>query len=199
MNLHMRKLYVFALLLFVATTSGAQLKGISTFLNVHAGYGTETNIGYYGLLGGAGLEKSWKRKIALEVAVSYFAGGGDLTYTNASESYKALFYRSGVGYRLIGTNQSFFRMMLSAGSALKKYRAKMLGQNYSYFNPDGTETIREPVKYEIEKGLSLSLYSGLDFTFKITPKVKAGLFLDTYSHEILLEHFMPGVKASVRL
>jgi len=66
-------------------------------------------------------------------------------------------------------------------------------------NPDGTRSVVEPVIYDIERGINISLYSALDFSFTLSPKWQVALFLDTYSHEILLEHFMPGVKVGLRL
>lgn len=55
------------------------------------------------------------------------------------------------------------------------------------------------VQYYYEKGFNISYYAGVFFDAKITDKLRIGIFLDTYSHAILIEHFMPGINAVFKL
>lgn len=195
----MRKIYASVLTLFCSVIINAQQQSKSTFATAHVGYGTETNIGFPGAFAGVGLQRKLG-KLQLEGKVTYFDDNkNDQLYTNATEDYKAVFLTPSLGWYVIGTNQSFFRTVLSIGPALKWYKAKQVSNMYLRMNPDGSFAVREPVTYYIEKGTNISLYSALDFSFMLSAKWQVALFLDTYSHEILLEHFMPGLKIGVQL
>jgi hypothetical protein len=195
----MKKIHLLLSTLLIVITSFAQQQNKPTFLIIHAGYGTETNIGFPGAFAGAGLQHKWGN-LQLEAKATYFNDNdNDQLYTNAKEDYKAFFLTPSIGWNVIGTDRTFFRTIIMVGPALKWYKAKEVSNIYMRMSPDGRRTVVEPVTYYIEKEVNVSLYSALDFSFTLSPKLQLALFLDTYSHEILLEHFMPGLKVGVRL
>lgn len=192
----MTKTKLLFLLLLLAGSTHAQKTVNKKIIAVHVGYGTENNIGNPGPFAGVAYGKTFGDKLVAEISATYFVDNGEQQYPNSNEKYRAAFLSPRLGFHLIGTNSSPFRLRLSGGPALKWYRSKELGLNYAYMGPDGNYLLREPVAYAYDQGLGISVYGGLDFSFRLGKNKQLALFLDTYSREILLEHFMPGLKMS---
>lgn len=69
-----------------------------------------------------------------------------------------------------------------------------------YVYPDGRrEPVPGTIQYYYGKGFNISLYSSVSFDAKVTNKLRVGVFLDTYSYEIPIEHFLPGINVVFKL
>ena len=174
-------------------------------IQVHAGYGTENNFGSTGFFAGLGWSGTQGKKWILGTAITRFTtslynayDGED--FDGEQQDYKAWFLTPKVGYTVAGRPGSFFSGTVSIGPSLKYFNYKIFKHGLIRYYFDGR---REPVDGTItwyeDRGINLSLFTGVSFDFRLSDRVKAGLFLDAYSHKIWIEHFLPGVKVEWRI
>ncbi len=176
------------------------------YLNTFAGYGTENNWGNTAFFGGVNLSKPVKKHIFLELGITRFTTDIYNVYKakptnidNEDRKYNAWFLTPAVNYTLGNTN-SFINFSIKIGPSLKYYNYKEFGGALIRIYPDGRkEAVEGTLKYIDSNGFNISLYNSINFSAKITPKLRAGIFLDTYSNLIPIEHFMPGINAIFKL
>ena len=186
---------------FVITTSYAQKE---MRLTMHGGFGTENNIGVAAFFGGLGIEKPIHKNWSIAFDVTRFTTNiyevYDKSFDNEERIYKSWFVTPKVSYQLAGNNNSFCNLKLLAGPSLKIYKLKSLSTALVTYHPNGTRTA-DPgtIRWYQENKNNISLYTGLNLNFVISKKLDAGLILDTYSHELLIEHFFPGIKFQYKL
>ena len=199
----MEKILIPFTFLICLTVANAQPN--SQQVRVHLGYGTENNFGSTGFFGGMGLEwqkgKKWIVATGLTrfTTAIYNAYNGE-DFDGEQQEYKAWFLSPLAGYRVIGDNGSFFSATLAGGPSLKYFNHKIFKTGLIRYYFDGRRIpIDSTIRWHLGKGVNLSLFTGISFDFRISEKLTAALFLDSYSHHIWLEHFMPGVSVQYRL
>lgn len=123
-------------------------------------------------------------------------------YTNFKGEYRkynAWFTNIDLNYTF-GNEESLINTSIKVGPSLKYYRHKSVKTFQAYHYPDGREeVIPSSIQYYDQKGFNISLYNSVSFNAKVTPKLRLGLFLDVYSYEIPIEHFMPGINSVFKL
>lgn len=206
----MKKIFVIFLLLFgLSMTSLAQKANLNKniFLTPSLGYGTENNWGNTGFYAGLALTKSLSKRFAIESGITYFTTGlynvykaNPTFYANEDRYYNVGFLNLNIQY-VIGNEPSWFNAKVKVGSGIKHHNFKMLRRAKVYYEGPGPtyEIVPGTEIYEKENRLSLSLYSAVSFDAKVTSDLRIGVYLDTYSSLIFLEHFMPGIYATFKL
>jgi hypothetical protein len=173
----------------------------------YLGYGTENNYGNTAFFFGIGINKNLLPKVSVETSLTYFTTGiynvykdKPTFYLNAQRWYNSLFFNVNLQY-LFGNENSLINAKLKAGPALKYYDYKMLRRALVYNSPiDGLYPIVPGTEvYYRGEGVNVSLYTGFSLDAKINKNLRLGVFLDTYSNSIPLEHFMPGVSATFKI
>ncbi len=198
------------ILIFVNTCLFAQKSSINTknnlYLNTFAGYGTENNWGNTAFFAGVTLSKPVTKHLFLEGGLTRFTTDIYNVYKakptsidNEDRKYNAWFLTTNANYTF-GKKQSFLNASIKIGPSLKYYNYRVFGGALIRVYPDGRkEAVEGTLKYNDKKGFNISLYNSISFDAKITPKLRAGVFLDSYSSLIFLEHFMPGINAVFKL
>jgi len=209
------KLYFPASLLVIILTSHnsflfAQRSSINIkkdlYFNTFIGYGTENNWGNTAFFAGIILSKSIKKHIFLEAGLTRFTTDIYNVYKakptsidNEDRKYNAWFLTPAINYTF-GNKQSFINASIKIGPSLKYYNYRVYGGSLIRIYPDGRkEAVEGTLKYNDKKGFNISLYNSVSFDAKITPNLRAGVFLDVYSSLIPIEHFMPGVNVIFKL
>jgi len=209
-NLELMKIYLIALMLVLINSFklSAQQDMSKYKLTTSFGYGVENNWGNTGFYVGLAVEKEIKKWI-VEVGVDYFTTNiynsykdNPTFYLNEERKYNTIFLNTNIQY-VIGSENSLFNTKIKIGPALKFYKIKTLlsAQVYVFSNNSsglfpivpGTE------KYYEKKGVNVSLYNGFSCDTKINSNLRIGVFLDIYSNQILIEHFIPGLNATFKL
>lgn len=174
-------------------------------LHMHLGYGTENNFGSTAFFGGIGWAREKGKKWVLGMQATRFTTAlynayDEEDFDGEEQEYKAWFLTPAIGYKAIGNHASFFSALVAIGPSLKYFNYKIFRHGLIRYYADGR---REPVGGTIswyeDRGINLSLFTGISFNFRLSERFKAGLFLDTYSNKIWIEHFMPGVKMELRM
>lgn len=202
----MKNIILTIVLLFPFIIIKAQDKSISgSSASVHIGYGTENNYGNTTFFGGFGVEKNLRKKFIIGADITRFTTNiynayKDQTFDNEERFYKGWFITPKAGYNVVGNNTSSFTLTIAAGPAVKYYNYKMFKSGLVKNYPDGRRIpVDSTIRWYTEKDFNLSLYTGISFNFEISTNVKASIFIDTYGHEIAIEHFMPGIKVYYKL
>ena len=206
----MKKFFATLLLLLAVAISSTAQKTFKAdrnlLLTTSLGYGTENNWGNTGFYAGVGITKPVTKRFALEAGLTYFttsfynAYKANPTHFKGEERfYNTVFLQTNLQY-CVGNDQSLFNFKIKVGPALKyfDFKAFQFGLINTYSN-GRKEPVPGTIKYEIEKGIILSLYNAVSFNAKISPKLRLGVYLDTYSSLIPIEHFMPGISATFKL
>lgn len=209
MKITFTKFLLFVLPTFCSGLTNAQTTSIikknNLYLNTFVGYGTENNFGNTGFFTGVTLSKPIIKHLFFDAGLTVFTTQIVNAYTyehgfrNDQQKYNALFLTPAINYTF-GNKQSFINASIKVGASLKYYNYKILKTYMEYLYPDGR---REPMPstflfYE-KNGFNISLYNSVSFDVKVTPKLRVGVFLDVYSYEIPIEHFMPGINAVFKL
>ncbi len=176
------------------------------YLNTFAGYGTENNWGNTAFFAGATLSKPITKHLFLEGGLTLFTTALYNVYKDRPTGlvgqdryYHAVFLTPDVNYTF-GNRKSFLNASIKVGPSLKYQSDKTLTSYVEKVYANGNrEVVPGSVKYTYEKGFNISYYAGVAFDAKITDKLRIGVFLDTYSHAIPIEHFMPGINAVFKL
>ncbi|MEX8546474.1 MAG: hypothetical protein V5804_02630 [Mucilaginibacter sp.] len=210
MKLYFPSQILIIILTFVNTSLFAQKNSVKTknnlYLNTFVGYGTENNWGNTAFFGGATLSKPIKKHLFLEGGLTLFTTALYNVYKDRPTGlvgqdryYHAVFLTPDINYTF-GSKKSFLNASIKIGPSLKYQNDKILKFYQERVYPDGhSEVMPGSVQYYYEKGFNISYYAGVSFDAKITDKLRVGIFLDTYSHAIFLEHFMPGINAVFKL
>jgi hypothetical protein len=173
-----------------------------------AGIGSENNYGNHAQFAGISLSKVLYKRISLEGSLTYFTSGISNVYASEEAKrfdeedrfFNAAFLTPALSFRLIGRNDSRFGTSIKVGPALKYYNYKLLEQVLVKSYEDGRrEVVPGSLKYYQENGLNISAYMALELEAKLSKRLRGGLFLDTYSHEIPLEHTMLGLSVAFNL
>lgn len=176
------------------------------FLNTFAGYGTENNWGNTAFFGGATLSKPVTKHLFLEGGITVFTTAFYNVYkanptglAGQDRYYHAIFLTPDVNYTF-GNRKSLLNASIKVGPSLKYQNDKTLTNYLEKVYANGNrEVIPGSVQYTYENGFNISYYMGVNFDAKVNDKLRIGVFLDTYSHAIPLEHFMPGINAVFKL
>lgn len=195
--------YLFTFCAIVVMAQGKQPK--QQYLKMKLGYGMENNRGNTALVFGAGHEKSYSKKLSLSGDVDYFTTGiynGYLAHPsspipNEQRYYNAIFLSARASYSLIG-NRNKFNVSLSGGSTVFYRSYKVLDEYLARYYPDGRIEILY-LKYNIQKGLRLGYYAGLNFNLPVKNRFVFSLGLDSYSNLIPLEFLIGSITFKKRL
>lgn len=198
-------LFIFGYSLAIAQQSINKIEN-NLYLNTSLGYGTENNWGNTAFFAGIILSKPIKKHIFLEAGLTRFTTDIYNVYKakptsidNEDRKYNAWFLTTNANYTF-GNKQSFINASIKIGPSLKYYNYRVYGGSLIRIYPDGRkEAVEGTLKYIDKKGFNISLYNSVSFDAKITPKLRAGVFLDVYSSLIFIEHFMPGINAVFKL
>lgn len=204
-----KRLLLFMLIfsvIFVKAQTTSIIKKSDLYLNTFVGYGTENNWGNTAFFGGATLSKPVKKHVFLEGGLTLFTTAFYNVYKDMPTGlvgqdryYHAVFLTPDINYTF-GNKKSFLNASIKIGPSLKYQNDKILKFYQERFYPDGhSEVTPGSVQYYYEKGFNISSYAGVSFDAKISNKLRIGVFLDTYSHAIPIEHFMPGINAVFKL
>lgn len=197
-------LFIFGYSLAIAQQSINKIEN-NLYLNNFVGYGTENNYGNTAFFAGVTLSKPVTKHVFLELGLTGFTTVIYNGYTyehgfkNNQQKYNALFLTPAVKYTF-GSKEAFINAAIKAGPALKFYDYKILKTYMEYLYPDGR---REPVpstfQYYNGTKFEVPIYGSISFDAKVSPKLRLGIFLDTYSYAIPIEFFMPGINAIFKL
>jgi len=209
MKINITKLLLPVIFFFTYSLACAQLtdkKKSDLYLNTFIGYGTENNWGNTAFFGGATLSKPINKHLFLEGGLILFTTALYNVYKDRPTGlvgqdryYHAVFLTPDINYTF-GNKKSFLNASIKIGPSLKYQNDKILKFYQERVYPDGhSEVTPGSVQYYYEKGFNISYYAGVSFDAKITDNLRIGVFLDIYSHAILLEHFMPGINAVFKL
>jgi hypothetical protein len=210
MKLSFIKRLTIALLAFINTSIYAQTSSIikknNLYLNTFAGYGTENNQGNTDFFAGLTLSKPVKKHLFLEVGLTRFTTdiynvykAKPTNFDGEDRKYNAWFLTADANYTF-GNKQSLLNASIKIGPSLKYYNLKAFSNGSIRVYPDGREEpVLGTIKYEEKKGINISLYNSVSFDAKVTPNLRAGVFLDVYSTLIPIEHFMPGINVIFKL
>lgn len=176
------------------------------YLTTSLGYGTENNEGNTAFYAGIAVAKEIKRKLLVEAGLTYFTTAiynvykaKPTNFDGEERFYNALFLNTNLQY-LIGNDKSLINIKIKAGPALRYFDFKVFKSGLIKSYPDGRdEPVPGTIKYDIEESVGLSFYSAVSFDAKVTPKLRMGVYLDTYSGLIEFEYFMPGIYATFKL
>jgi hypothetical protein len=176
------------------------------FLTTSLSYGTENNWGNTGFNMGISIAKPINKRFAMGAGLTYFTTAiynaykaNPVFYANEERYYNVGFLNLNAQY-VIGNEQSWLNAKIKVGPGIRYHDFKMLRRAKVYYEGAGPtyEIVPGTELYETKNGLNLSLYSAISFDTKITPKLRVGVYLDTYSSLIFLEHFMPGIHATFK-
>ncbi|QPH39180.1 hypothetical protein [Pedobacter endophyticus] len=176
-------------------------------LTVLLGYGTENNWGNTAFYAGLAINKKIKRKWATEVGITYFTTDiynenkdKPTSFEDEERRYNAIFLNMDVQY-IVGNENSLINAKIKIGPALKYYDYKAFRSGlFEYYPATGREEpIRGTINYHEKRGVNISLYNGFSLDAKVNSGLRIGVFLDIYSNQILIEHFMPGINAIFKL
>jgi len=198
-------LFIFGYSLVIAQQSINKIEN-NLYLNTFIGYGTENNWGNTAFFGGATLSKSINKHLFLEGGVTLFTTAFYNVYKDRPTGlvgqdryYHAVFLTPDVNYTF-GNRKSFLNTSIKVGPSLKYQSDKILTSYFEKVYANGNrEVLPGSVRYTYEKGFNISYYAGVSFDAKVSDKLRIGLFLDTYSHAIPIEHFMPGINTIFKL
>ncbi len=190
---------------FLYAQTSASLKENNLYINTSLGYGTENNWGNTGFFVGATLSKPIIKHLFLDAGLTVFTTQIVNAYTyehgfrNDQQKYNALFLTPAINYTF-GNKQSFMNASIKVGASLKYYNYKILKTFLEYVYPDGrTEPVPGTLYYITRKRFEIPFYSSVSFDTKVTKKLRVGVFLDTYSYEIPIEFFLPGINVVFKL
>jgi hypothetical protein len=200
----MKILMISGMFCLIAVSAFAQ-NPLPKLLNVNLGYGTENNFGNTGFTIGVGGQKFLTKKFDLQADLNYFTTGIYNSY-HKEEKFpgEERFYHNAIvslkaGYAVVGIATTF-NIRLKAGVSTFLYNYKILKYAAYIVRSDGTvEVIPNSILYYREKGLRLGYTFGLEFNIPINPNTSIAAGVDTYSSEIPIEFFIPGISFKRRL
>lgn len=195
--------YLFTFCAISVTAQGKQPK--QQYIKTNLGYGFENNWGNTAFVFGAGYEKSYTKKFSLSGDVDYFTTGIYNTYLarptsdipNEERYYNAVFVSARASYSLVG-NRNKFNVSLSAGPTVFYRSYKLWDEYLARYYPDGRIEILY-LKYDVQKGVRLGYYTGVDFNLPIKNQFVFSLGLDSYSNLIPLEFLIGSITFKKRL
>lgn len=183
-----------------------ELDGIK--LTPSISYVSENWRGNIGFAIGLKITKPVSKRLSLENGLSYFSTGlvninqNSNTFDGEDRHYNSLILTPNLSYRLAGSTWSKYSAIVRIGPSFKYYRYKDFSSGLLRINPDGT-AVAAPgavINYNEENGFNISLFGALGIDRKISEKLRAGIFIDTYSSRTTpLEYLMPGFCLSFSL
>ena len=171
-----------------------------------AGWGHENDYGNTALSVGLALQKPISKHLFYEGCITGFTTDFLNNYNTppnkwdgVDRDYYAVFITPAFGYKF-GNEASLFNTRIKAGPTLKYFNYKIPKNGLVKHFPDGREeAIASTFIYYEDAGFNISAYVGVSFDARVSKRVRTGIFIDTYSHEIEGEHFILGVHTSIRL
>lgn len=189
--------YLFTFCAISVMAQGKQPK--QEYLKMNLGYGFENNWGNSAFVFGAGYEKSYTKKFSLSGDLNLFTTAIYNIYLahptsdipNEERYYNAVFLSARASYSLIG-NRNKFNVSLSGGPTVFYRSYKVLDEYLARYYPDGRIEILY-LKYNVQKGLRLGYYTGLNFNLPVKNRFVFSLGLDSYSNLIPLEFLIGSI------
>lgn len=202
-------LYFLILVIYLPRDLFAQDKtSNATFLTPFVSYGSENGRGNIGFSFGIKASKTLSKRVSWDGGLTYFSSNlininqNSTTFTGEDRYYHSVFITPSLSLRMIGKDNSKFIGRLSLGPSLKYYNYKDFRSGLLRVYSDGRVEAAPgaTIDYNENNGFNISFYGAMSFDAKISEKLRAGLFLDTYSSSVTpLEHLMPGIQFSIKL
>ncbi len=201
-----KALLILYLVISSISLSAQEKKSSPVLINPLIGWGFENNYGHSALVLGLNVVKPLNKHVFAEAGLTRFTSDflnlyntPPNTYEGQENFYYAWFFTPAMGYRT-GKPNGAFNFCIKAGPSLKYFNYKIPGFSLLQVYPDGKEiVVPGTTRYHEAKGSNISTYVGVNFDTRLSKRCRGGLFIDTYSHEIVGEHYILGLQTSFSL